>query len=287
MWVRRMVDTKRGSFEVFERGEGEPLAVTHLYSAYDERGNSFANPFTSCYHVYLINLRGAGNSANAANESEYSMEETLLDLEAIRESLGYQQWSFAGHSTGGMLALKYAIQHPHSLTKIIAGGTAASYEYGADPDSIYCSQNPNFKRIIEIMDQLDDPATPIEIRRKLSYEWALMSYCSEEKLQASMKKPNSGKTVGERLTYFRTIESPTYDVRAQLKDVKVPAYIYCGKFDAQCPLKFSEEIAELIPNSSLTIFEESNHNPFSEEEERFDEFVRKTLRGQTPTALKL
>ncbi|KQL51523.1 alpha/beta hydrolase [Heyndrickxia shackletonii] len=276
MWIQRYIETDRGIFEIFVKGEGEPMAVTHLYSAFNERGNTFANPFTKLYKVYLINLKGAGNSVKANNNHEYSMEESIRDLEAIRDAIGLDQWAFAGHSAGGMLALKYAIICPQSLTKIIAGGAASSYEYGADPDSIYCSKNPNFNHIVEIMDQLNDPATPIEMRRKLSYEWALMSFYSEEKLKDALKKPNSGKTVGERLIYFRKVEYPTFDIREELKHVTVPSYIYSGKYDSQCPMKYGIEIAELMPNASFTIFEESNHNPFSEEEEKFQEFVKST-----------
>ncbi|EZH66563.1 alpha/beta hydrolase [Bacillaceae bacterium JMAK1] len=278
MWTQQLIETDRGVFEVFIKGDGEPLAVTHHYSAFNERGNAFANPFTDVYTVYLINLRGAGQSVEAEHEHEYSMEETVIDLEALREVLGFVQWAYAGHSTGGMLALKYAINQPGSLTKIIAGGAAASYEYGSDSSSIYCPKNPNFTRIVEIMDQLNDPTTPIETRKKLNYEWALMSYYSEDKLQDAMTKPNSGKTVGERLDYFRKVEYPTYDVREKLKNVTVPSYIYAGKYDAQCPMKFGIEIAQLIPTASLTIFEESNHNPFSEEEAKFQEFVNGTAK---------
>ena len=205
------------------------------------------------------------------------MDTAVLDLEAIREALGFVKWGFAGHSTGGMLALKYAIARPDSLSKIIAGGAAASYEYGADPDSIYCSKNPNFNRIVEIMNLLENPSTPIETRRKIGYEWSLMSYHSEEKLQESMKRPNSGKTVGPRLDYFRKVEYPTYDIREEIQYINIPSYIYTGRHDSQCPAKFGIEIAELIPNASLTIFEESNHNPFSEEEEKFAEFVESTI----------
>lgn len=57
----------------------------------------------------------------------------------------------------------------------------------------------------------------------------------------------------------------------------VPSYIYAGKYDAQCPLKFGVEIANLIPNAMFTTFEQSNHNPFSEEEEKFQAFVKSTL----------
>jgi proline iminopeptidase len=283
MWEKRFIETDRGIFEYFEKGQGEPLAVTHLYSAYDERGNTFANPFTNYYKVYLINLKGAGNSSPATDESEFSMDAAVLDLEAVREALGNSKWGFAGHSTGGMLALKYAINRPSSLTKIIAGGAAASYEYGQDPDSIYCSKNPNFARIVEIMDQLNNPSTPVEVRKELGYEWSLMSFYSEEKMKEAFTKPNSGKTVGPRLDYFRKVEYSTFDIREELKYINIPSYIYAGKYDSQCPMKFGVEIAELIPNSYLTIFEISNHNPFSEEEERFDEFVRGTLHQEEPS----
>lgn len=111
----------------------------------------------------------------------------------------------------------------------------------------------------------------------MNYEWALMSFWSEEKLKESMTKPNSGKTVGPRLDYFIKSESPDYDIREQIKGIDIPSFIYSGKYDAQCPLKFGEEIAELIPGARFTVFNESNHNPFSEEESRFCEFVKKTL----------
>lgn len=277
MWKERMVETARGSFEVFEQGQGEPLAVTHLYSEFNQKGNQMAAAFTDDYHVYLINLRGAGRSVKANESEEYNMDETVKDLEAIRKSLALEKWAFAGHSTGGMLALKYAVNQPESLTKIIVGGAAASKEYGRDKNSIYCKENPHYSRVIEIMSLLNHPDTPLEVRQDVNYEWAKLSYRSEEKLIESMKKPNSGKTVGPRLDYFIKTESPNYDIRKELKAIRIPIFIYSGKFDAQCPLKFGEEIAELIPTAKLTVFEKSNHNPFSEEESKFREFVKETI----------
>ncbi|GKV57931.1 proline iminopeptidase [Sporosarcina sp. NCCP-2222] len=277
MWKQRIIETSRGSFELFEKGEGEPLAVTHLYSEYNEKGNTFANPFTAHYHVFLINLRGAGKSVEAESEAQYSMKESVLDLEAIREALLLKKWGFAGHSTGGMLALVYATMKQESLTKIICGGAAASKEYAADPGSIYCRENPNFERIVEIMDRLDTPDVPLEERRSLGREWNLMSFHSEEKMDAAVLKPNSGRTVGERLSYFRKVDCKTYDVREALKSVHIPAYIYSGVYDMQCPHKFGVEIANCLPNAYFTSFSESNHYPFAEEEEKFDVFVESTL----------
>lgn len=103
VWEEYDVDTSRGRFEYFVCGEGEPLAITHFYMAFDSRGNLFASPFTEHYKVYLINVRGAGNSAEIENDSQLSLKEMVKDLEAIREALGLDKWAFAGHSTGGML----------------------------------------------------------------------------------------------------------------------------------------------------------------------------------------
>lgn len=277
MWIQRFIETSRGTFEIFEKGEGEPLAVTHLYSAFDSRGNAFANPFTDYYHVYLINVRGAGNSVSAQNDSEYSMDETVLDLEAIREALGIEKWAFGGHSTGGMLALKYAVLKEASLSKIIVSGAAASIRYSTDPNSIYNHQHPNFSRIREIMNLFNDSKLPVEERQKLSREWALMSFHKAENLDKAYEKPNSGKTVGARLDYFRKVDCQTFDVTEQLKKITIPTFVCSGVYDAQCPYRFGVEIAELIPNATFTTFEHSNHYPFLEEELAFDEFVKLTL----------
>ncbi|GIP43830.1 proline iminopeptidase [Paenibacillus sp. J45TS6] len=274
MWKGNFVETSRGRFEYFICGEGEPLAITHFYMAFDDRGNLFASPFTERYKVHLINVRGAGNSAKVEHDSQLSLKEMVKDFEAIREALGFEKWAFAGHSTGGMLALQYAIEAPHSLMKVIAGCTAASNEYASHPRSMYCSKNENFQRIIEIMELLNNPNTLQEERKKLNYEWALMSYHSEEKLKQALTLPNSGRTMGRSLDYFRKVEVKNFDHREQLKKVHIPVYVFAGKFDAQCPVEYGIEIATLIPDAKFTIFNKSNHNPFIEEEEAFKDFVK-------------
>lgn len=68
----------------------------------------------------------------------------------------------------------------------------------------------------------------------------------------------------------------TLDLRKDRSTIHIDTYVFSGKYDAQCPLEFSYEIANLIPTSKLTVFEQSNHNPFVEEEEMFEDFVKKT-----------
>lgn len=39
MWKRQMIHTKRGTFELFTKGDGESLCITHHYSQFNETGD--------------------------------------------------------------------------------------------------------------------------------------------------------------------------------------------------------------------------------------------------------
>ncbi|MEK3765351.1 alpha/beta fold hydrolase [Solibacillus sp. FSL K6-4121] len=279
MWDQQLIHTENGVFEVFTKGEGSPLCVTHLYSEYNANGSRFAEMFVPFYKVYLVNLRGCGKSTDDLTVFNYSMQDSVGDLEAIRKTLGHETWGFAGHSTGGMLALKYAILYPLSVEFIVAGGLCASSDYMQHPGSIYCKENPNNKRILEILAMLKDPASTVEQRQAGSKEWALMSLYKEQSFENMVSRPTSGKTVSKRLDYFSYEELPTFDLRPQLPNVKTRAFIYGGLYDAQCPYEYAVEAAQLLPNATLTTFSESNHHPCIEEEEKFAEFVREIFQG--------
>jgi proline iminopeptidase len=72
-WKRGLVTTSRGLFELFIKGEGNPLCVTHHYSEYNEIGDYFADTFTSSHQVFLVNLREVGQSAKAVEHYQLSM----------------------------------------------------------------------------------------------------------------------------------------------------------------------------------------------------------------------
>ncbi|MGD7043148.1 alpha/beta fold hydrolase [Jeotgalibacillus proteolyticus] len=273
MWEKKQIETVRGEFEIFTAGSEEPLCVTHLYSEFNERGYYFADPFVDSFTVYLVNMKEAGNSSRAEHNEELSMRETAKDLEAIRMALGFDTWSFAGHSTGGMLGLVYAADHTHSLKRLMVGGAAASNKYMNHKDSIYSQKNPENKRLKDIFSILNSPHAAIEEIRLASREWTEMSLHDPSRFEAYFTKPSSGKVVPKRLDYYSYKELPRYDIRHDITQIKTPTLVYCGTYDAQCPLPFSEEIHKLIPGSSFYEFEASNHLPHLEEKNEFKKMI--------------
>lgn len=267
MWKQQMINTKRGTFELFTKGSGEPLCITHHYSQFNETGDYFANVFTATHRVLLINLRDAGNSAKAQVENELSMIETIHDLEAIREALQLPIWHFAGHSTGGMLGLLYAITYPKSLQSLVVVGAAAS-NYTETPFCIYHPEHPQFHYMQQLIENLKSPHLTNEERKELSTERTKLSLYKRENYNSCFDKPIKTTMSASRMNAFAH-EYPSFDLREHLPSIKTKTIIMCGRHDVQCPIQYSIEMHEGIRNSIFVTFEESNHYPFLEEAAQF------------------
>lgn len=267
-WNQKMVNTSRGTFEVFCKGEGDPICVTHHYSEFNETGDYFAETFTKTHKVYLVNLREAGNSAKAVEPYQLSMLETIFDLEAIRKELGFEQWGFAGHSTGGMLGIVYGIYFSYSLKFNVIVGAAAREFTTFSPDCIYNKNHPNYNRMQELMEALKQADLPSEKRLELSTERTKLSLYDPEKFNELFNLNIRKKISAARLNFFNR-EIQIFDVTKKLKLISSPTLIMCGKHDVQCPLPYSIEMNKGILGSKLVVFNHSNHYPFLEESDTF------------------
>lgn len=272
-WDRQMVETNRGSFEVFVAGKGDPICVTHLYSEYNQTGDYFAEKFIDCRQVFLVNLKEAGNSVRVKTADELSMSETVEDLEAIRSQLGFTSWDFAGHSTGGMLGLLYAVTKGTSLKSLILVGAAASREYNGTKECIYHPEHPQFNRMQELIELLKLPGLSPQERTALAQERTKLSLYSPDRYDRYFSGGASKRMAAKRLNYFGANDYPEFDLRSQLAEVATPTLIMCGRYDVQCPLWCSVEMRELITGSKLVVFEHSNHYPFLEEAQAFSDEI--------------
>ena len=269
-WERKLLQTTRGVFEVFMKGQGDPLCVTHHYSEFNHTGDYFAETFTRTNQVFLINLREAGGSDKAYEPYQLSMLETIFDLEAVRETLGFQRWGFSGHSTGGMLGVLYGIHFSKSLDFTVIVGAAAREYMTFSRDCIYNRAHPDYERMQELIETLKQSDLSLEKRKELSIERTKLSLHKPEKYRDLFSKDIHKGMAAARMNFFIR-EIHVYDVTRKLELIHAPTLIMCGRYDVQCPLNYSIEMAEGIPDSRLVIFERSNHYPFLEEAERFAE----------------
>ncbi|RZT15220.1 proline iminopeptidase [Kribbella sp. VKM Ac-2569] len=90
---------------------GGPGAGSYDFMAF--QGDRLAGDF----HLIGVDQRGVQRSD--ALTGPVDEQDLIADFEALREQLGIEQWSLLGHSYGGRLALRYAVAHPDSITRVV------------------------------------------------------------------------------------------------------------------------------------------------------------------------
>lgn len=197
------------------------------------------------------------------------MQESVKDLESIREKLGYNSWTFAGHSTGGFLGLTYLAMYPNKLSEIILCGTAASNEINHSKNNLFNVENRKYrKEAIKVFFKIAFPLISKKSKEEANKRFFQLCLYSKDKIDEYYSEMENVGISQSRMKAY-TSELRRYDVREKITNKPVPALILCGKYDVQCPPEFSEEIHRLLPNSTLVIFKESNHFPFIEERGAF------------------
>src|SRR3989338_5411864 len=78
--------------------------------------------------LVFIDQRGCGWSKKSKN-SDYTLENNIEDIEALRKHLGLERISILGISYGGMVAQGYAIRYSKNVDKLILAVTAPSYHF--------------------------------------------------------------------------------------------------------------------------------------------------------------
>ena len=165
MWKQQTINTKRGTFELLLKAVANRFAL-HITIPNLMRLVITLRMFSLLRIVYCSLIYEALVTQQKPVENELSMIETIHDLEAIQETLQLPTWHFAGHSTGGMLGLLYAITYPKSLQSLVVVGAAAS-NYTETPFCIYHPEHPQFHYMQQLIENLK--ALTLQMRNEKNY----------------------------------------------------------------------------------------------------------------------
>lgn len=266
-------------------GRGEPLMLVAGGPGFS---HAYFHPFLSALadarRVIYFDAFGTGKSERAGSAREYSLAGAVEDLEGLRRALGLGKVNVLGHSYGGFVAQLYAVKYPDSVSRLILANTFPS------GDSLQGLQD-SFNR---------------QVRDHLPEVWEKVMRLRERGLRSASKEHQEAYSVPPAFSFFYNpdnarhlprepdIYNPAlwyamgggdadfvvrgeisrFDVRARLKDLRMPVLVLAGRYDRMIPPGLTIRYKKLAPRATFVMFERSGHFPFIEEPEGFLAAVR-------------
>lgn len=193
------------------------------------------------YSLYFVDLPGFGRSQTPPDS--YNLDHYKDVVIKLIESLGLKNVTIVGHSFGGSIAIKLALNNAHDLSKLVLVNAA-----GVREPSILKS----FKTIMaKIIRPLFSPSFMQPIRARF-YQLIGSEYLNIP----SMSKVFT-QVISENLMPF-------------LSEINIPTLIISGDNDKVTPVSHAKEMNKKIKGSRLAIFS-GGHFSFLDQP---DEFVK-------------
>src|SRR5436305_12925952 len=97
-------------------GKGDPLVIVHGGpGASHDYFRPWLLPLARHNRVVFIDERGSGKSEKVEDVKQYTVENMVEDVEAVRRALELGPINLLGHSYGGVLAQAYALKYQAHL----------------------------------------------------------------------------------------------------------------------------------------------------------------------------
>lgn len=233
-WQQRMIDLDDVRLELITGGVGD-LVVCSAHPS-DDPEVYFRPPAPGAWtylwddlmadqRLVLISPRGLGNSSPVKRQRELTFSQLVDDIEAVRTRLGIDRWVFLGDSSGGCIALLYALRYPQSLRGLIIGFSIASGPgFITDP----AFTNPVASGFVQLGDST----------------WITLSHRTMD------------LTIHMRANLD---ELGVYDVRDRLGEIRLPTLVISGQHDTTHPSAHGREIHAGIAGSEFLLLEHSGH----------------------------
>jgi proline iminopeptidase len=231
--------------------------------------------------IVWLDPRGTGGSNAPADATAYSLADYAADVDAVRAHLGLDCIGLLGFSHGGMVAMRFAIDHPARLTGLVLLDTAPALDEAAMTRVSAAMDRrqgePWYEEVRPVIDSDDEAAdddaalaTLLKIMPMYFHRWD----SAAERFVAGLQGP----MFHARATRSWNAEQPQMDLRPELGAIATPTLVVVGEDDFICDVTSAREMADRVPGARLVVIPDAGHFPWVEQPAAFrqalDEFLR-------------
>lgn len=243
-------------------GTGPPVLMINGIGA-DRSGWGQQVPAVSQhFQTITYDNRDVGETEWLREPHDYDMGQFAADAAGLLDVLGIDSAHIVGASMGGAIAQEFAATYP-GRTKSV---------------TIVCSWPKSDPWMVELMTQWDQ----IFIHQggvawnRNSWLWVFTHRYYEEpgNLKALVHLAENATNPQSLEEYLRQSHAfKRHDALNRLPQITSPAHVICGEEDIYTPLRYSLDIANAIPRSTLSVMPEVGHGMFWEATEAFNQLV--------------
>lgn len=264
-------------------GQGYPLLLMHGGPGLDYTTLLPLQPLADQFTLIFYDHRCNGHS-EGADVSSMTWENLTADADALRQTLGFDQWAVIGHSFGGNVALEYALRYPQSLSHLVlmdTGGDQWWVQHNAP--EILAKRGYSAGAVQAARRFYNGQLTPGEVMptvlkfiRAYFYHSSLLGMAHELLFGPRAKMQPEALIFG----YSQLLNGWT--VMDRLSEIKVPTLVIAGRHDFLFPPEHQAILADRLPNAQLEIIERAGHNPHSERTAEVVEVFKSFLTDVNP-----
>ncbi|MDG6929256.1 MAG: alpha/beta hydrolase [Nitrososphaerota archaeon] len=253
----------------FEAGRGPPMVLFHgggVAGAAEDWAPCFGS-LSKRFHVFAFDQLGLGHTDKP--KGDFGLDARVRHASGFVQAMGVSGAHLVGHSQGGYLAARLALERPASARTLVIcdSGTAAPMgNFGQDG------------KVSPLMEMVHNPrATPEYIRRH--YEGLLFNKalatdelvkekvgiaCVEGNVECATARGKLSESMDERARM---------DLSGRLPSLRMPVLIVWGRQDPFAPLFRGLKLFELVPSADLHVFDRCGHIPMLDRTDDFNSVV--------------
>ena len=267
------IQTPIGNFKVWTKrfGNNPTIKILLLHG-----GPAMTHEYMECFETFFLregfefyeyDQLGSYYSDQPKDSSLWTTERFVEEVEQVRKAIGADASNFyiLGNSWGGILAMEYALKYQANIKGLlVANMMASAVEYGQYADNVLAKQMDP-----KVLEEINTLETNKDFNNPRYFELLIPNYYKvhlcrlnewPDGFNRSMKHVNS--------EIYTMMQGPSefgisgrlakWDIKARLKEIKVPTLMIGAKYDTMDP-KAMEEQSKLVQHGRYLYCPNGSH----------------------------
>lgn len=242
-------------------GDGPALILLHGGNCSLESWDAAADGIEGSARIIGVDMPGHGLTGPTP-QADYSPMAMVRFLHQFTEAIALDRFAIAGHSMGGHVAWRYALEHPSRMSKLVLVATGGL----ANPTGIP-GVGMHFAATGKGRAAMRAGASRARMEAGLREMFSVQSVITPDLVDRNWYMASRAGSLDATIARFR---APMFEPEAvaRLPEIKAPALVIWGEDDNVFAVERANILTSAIPDCQLRVYEQCGHFPHEEHPDR-------------------